>query len=409
MASSINLDNGGELFNIHLDSSGNLLFNANNVDGAGNIRMSINDDSGNVGIGTTDANRLLHVQGQEIHSGGGVGGHSFGNRETAGFVEVPANGERWVWYSTGGVARLWSGGDKVFVTTSGRVGIGIGAPNCLLHVQGQEIHSGGGAGGHSFGNRETAGFVEIPANGERWVWYSTGGVARLWSGGDKVFVTPSGSVGIGIGAPNRLLHVQGQEIHSGGGAGGHSFGNRETAGFVEIPANGERWVWYSTGGVARLWSGGDKVFVTPSGSVGIGIGAPNRLLHVQGQEIHSGGGAGGHSFGNRETAGFVEIPANGERWVWYSTGGVARLWSGGDKVFVTPSGSVGIGIGAPNRLLHVQGQEIHSGGGAGGHSFGNRETAGFVEIPANGERWVWYSTGGVARLWSGGDKVFVTP
>ena len=121
MASSINLDNGGELFNIHLDSSGNLLFNANNVDGAGNIRMSINDDSGNVGIGTTDANRLLHVQGQEIHSGGGAGGHSFGNRETAGFVEVPANGERWVWYSTGGVARLWSGGDKVFVNTGGVV------------------------------------------------------------------------------------------------------------------------------------------------------------------------------------------------------------------------------------------------------------------------------------------------
>jgi len=121
MANSINLDNGGELFNIHLDSSGNLLFNANNVDGAGNIRMSINDDSGNVGIGTTDPNRLLHVQGQEIHSGGGAGGHSFGNRETAGFVEVPANGERWVWYSTGGVARLWSGGDKVFVNTGGVV------------------------------------------------------------------------------------------------------------------------------------------------------------------------------------------------------------------------------------------------------------------------------------------------
>jgi hypothetical protein len=194
MASSLNVDNGAERFNIHLDSSGNLLFNANSVDGAGNTRMFIMDDNGSVGIGTTDPNRLLHVQGEEIHSGGAIGGLSFGNRETAGFVNIPANGERWVWYSTGGVARLWSGSDKVFVNPSGRVGIGIGTPDRLLHVQGEEIHSGGAIGGLSFGNRETAGFVNIPANGERWVWYSTGGVARLWSGSDKLSVDTSGIV-----------------------------------------------------------------------------------------------------------------------------------------------------------------------------------------------------------------------
>jgi hypothetical protein len=194
MASSINLDNGGELFNLHLDASGNLLFNANSVDGAGNTRMSINDDNGRIGIGTTAPNRLLDIQGEEIHSGGAIGGLSFGNRETAGFVNNPANGERWVWYSSASVARLWSGSDKVFVTPAGRVGIGVGAPNRLLHVQGEEIHSGGAIGGLSFGNRETAGFVNNPANGERWVWYSSGGVARLWSGSDKVSVNTGGVV-----------------------------------------------------------------------------------------------------------------------------------------------------------------------------------------------------------------------
>jgi hypothetical protein len=85
---------------------------------------------------------------------------------------------------------------------------------------------------------------------------------------------------------------------------------------------------------------GDVLTVTSDGKVGIGTTAPNRLLHVQGQEIHSGGGIGGLSFGNRETAGFVESPANGERWVWYATGGIARLWSGGDKVFVNTNGVV---------------------------------------------------------------------
>ncbi|NJL11434.1 MAG: tail fiber domain-containing protein [Calothrix sp. SM1_7_51] len=85
---------------------------------------------------------------------------------------------------------------------------------------------------------------------------------------------------------------------------------------------------------------GSLFTVLPNGSVGIGTNTPNRLLHVQGTEIHSGGAVGGLSFGNRETANFVNIPSAGERWVWYSTGGIARLWSGGDKVSVDTAGVV---------------------------------------------------------------------
>lgn len=75
--------------------------------------------SGNVGIGTTNPFRKLDVRGTEIHSGGVTGGFSFGNRETAEFVETPNAGQRWVWYASGGTARLWSGGNKVTVNTSG--------------------------------------------------------------------------------------------------------------------------------------------------------------------------------------------------------------------------------------------------------------------------------------------------
>ncbi|MCC5599614.1 tail fiber domain-containing protein [Nostoc favosum] len=75
--------------------------------------------SGNVGIGTTNPFRKLDVRGTEIHSGGAGGGFSFGNRETPEFVETPNAGQRWVWYALGGIARLWSGGDKVTVDTTG--------------------------------------------------------------------------------------------------------------------------------------------------------------------------------------------------------------------------------------------------------------------------------------------------
>src|SRR6476646_5912505 len=64
---------------------------------------------GNVGVGTVTINRSLHVEGSEVHSGGGGGGFSFANRTTGNFVEAPANGERWVLYAQNGTARLWSG------------------------------------------------------------------------------------------------------------------------------------------------------------------------------------------------------------------------------------------------------------------------------------------------------------
>ena len=152
--------------------------------------IRIDAQSASVGVGTDNPARRLHVDGSEIHSGGVNSGMSFGNRETAGFTSNP--GERWVWYSTGNVARLWSAGDRVAVTSGGRVGIGTTNPARRLHVEGEEIHSGGAAGGMSFGNRETAGFTSNP--GERWVWYSSGKTARLWSGGDKIVVTPEGDI-----------------------------------------------------------------------------------------------------------------------------------------------------------------------------------------------------------------------
>jgi hypothetical protein len=70
--------------------------------------------------------------------------------------------------------------------------------------------------------------------------------------------------------------------------------------------------------------------VVVEGNLGIGTATPGRQVHVEGNEIHSGGPGAGFSFSDRTTPGLVNSPQNGERWVWYAHDGTARLWSGED-------------------------------------------------------------------------------
>jgi hypothetical protein len=88
----------------------------------GSERLTI--AKGNVGIGTQDPMRLLHVEGAEIHVGGATGGLSFADRSAGAFVSNPTTGQRWVWYSDGGEARLWSGKTLLTVTPMGVLATG---------------------------------------------------------------------------------------------------------------------------------------------------------------------------------------------------------------------------------------------------------------------------------------------
>jgi hypothetical protein len=81
-------------------------------------------------------------------------------------------------------------------------------------------------------------------------------------------------------------------------------------------------------------SGTDRLVVDAGGNLSMALPpgiVASRIIHVEGGEIHSGGGAGGFSFSDRADGAFVQQPGNsGRRWVWYALGGTARLWSGAD-------------------------------------------------------------------------------
>jgi hypothetical protein len=94
----------------------------------GSERLRI-DGNGNVSIGTAAAQRPLHVEGAEIHSGGPGAGFSFSNRDApnnGAFTDGAPAGQRWVWYSANSIARLWTNtnGDRMYVNAAGFVGFG---------------------------------------------------------------------------------------------------------------------------------------------------------------------------------------------------------------------------------------------------------------------------------------------
>lgn len=182
--------------------------------------------------------------------------------------------------------------------------------------------------------------------------------ARLEVGAGKFVVLDSGNVGVGTAAPSERLEV-------GGGGNLALKAAAEDAGdivFQNQAGDQKGRVWSNPGpGAALFLSGADPVTpdlaIDATGKVGIGIGAttPARALHVEGQEIHSGGAVGGFSFADRNTGGFVNSPGQGQRWVLYAQGTKAHLWSGGNKLTVTPDGLVGIGTDNPVGRLTLSG------------------------------------------------------
>ena len=392
-------------------------------------------EAGSIGIGTTDPKRMLHVEGSEVHSGGGpTAGFSFANRDApnnGAYVENGADGLRWVWYARGQAAHLWAGGDKLVVDKNGNISASHGPQKGVKVADnvGLKLNSADGGGVICGFNLDHSIFFRIGQDGAGNVTdYHQFGTHRFFSGGtletqaERMRITAGGAVGIGTTDPKRTLHVEGSEIHSGSGASGFSFANRDAPNngdYVNSGADGQRWVWYAAGGTARLWAAGDKLAVDKNGNITISHG-PQKAVKVAdnvGLKLNSADG-GGVIYGfNLDHSIFFRIGQDGAGNVTdYHQFGTHRFFSGGtletqaERMRITAGGAVGIGTTDPKRTLHVEGSEIHSGSGASGFSFANRDAPNngdYVNSGADGQRWVWYAAGGTAHLWAGGDKFWV--
>jgi hypothetical protein len=157
----------------------------------------------------------------------------------------------------------------------------------------------------------------------------------LAADGNLALQPSSGNVGVGLHGtpPRRVLHVEGNEIHSGGATGGFSFASRTTGSFVENPTAGERWTWYAADGGARLWSGSDRLTIGPNaGGVRLAAGAAGGPLEL----TAIGGGIGK-----------LALTANTI---------VARRSDGTEPITVDAvNGRIGQGTATPTHPVHVTG------------------------------------------------------
>ncbi len=185
-----------------------------------------------------------------------------------------------------------------------------------------------------------AGAVEDAAAAELGAREDGGVELRLLAGGQaRPVLSVEGATGNVVAAS--ALQVKGPP-------GGRTYG-------ISSGADGK---WHFADATAQA----DRLVIDPAGNVGVGIaaGQAQRTLHVEGSEVHSGGGVGGFSFADRTVGRFVNVPTVGERWVWYSSGGSARLWSGSDRLTVSAKGEGG-GLDVARRMRVRQGGDASAG------------------------------------------------
>ena len=286
----------GQNLNVNLSTTGDFAVNTS--------QLYVDTSTGNVGIGTTSPEGLLHLQA----SG------------TANRLIIEGNSnDRWVsmFHGNDHPALVWETGDmrfgtatdhdstftgyseKMRIKSDGNVGIGTTTPSGELHVKntGEIYFSLGGSDarqvfndGWSIGDRSEDGTFRICAS-----------TASLGTN-PRLSITSTGNVGIGTTAPIFPLHIEGAvtsgvnlllrdtAAQAAGVGGGINFGGKFTdagayTGFGRIGAYKETATTVEQEGYLTLSTNlagtmTERMRITSAGNVGIGTAGPTNQMHI---------------------------------------------------------------------------------------------------------------------------------
>jgi len=411
-------------------------------DSGGNARLTILDDgtsafntshlyvssSGDVGIGTTSPTARLHVSGASNSNLLRVGSPTQAN--------------------------------ALFVTGSGFVGMGTATPTGILHISGSGANTflrlqnpattimqaaGGATNSGSvvfFGTTPTSGYdldvqgtgttnggtVRFAANSTIWTFAGTSTVSRTGTGATDMFnVTMGGTSATAIQNPMKVEFNANQNATSGSGyivlrlnathastagTGSKLLQSWEFGGtrLSVMDLSGSLGIGTGSAPPAKLFISGANnqallkidspavnniIYVTGSGRVGIGTGTPRAALHISAGDISLdgtryldwangdnriiGGSAGGYSLQFHTYTGTaltekMRISGSGEVGIGV-TAMTARLHVSGASnaglfkidspsinniIYVSGSGNIGIGTNLPSAELHISGASVDS-------------------------------------------------
>ena len=332
--------------------------------GDGKTALFLEQGSANVGIGTLNPGRPLHVEGNEVHSGGTGAGFSFADRTVAPGTPIAkmGQGSRWVWYAQDGVARLWTTSDQLTVTSKGDLAV-AGDLNVRARLNVAQSAAIGGALNVStlaVGQGATMG-GPLNINGAA----SVTGAFSVRGAFD--FASQGGGC-LRVSANLNDSHDPDSLLSYGGNV--TLKGNAPQLEFIDTDPGHNDWAIHVNESrmyfIRSPWSFTDLV-LDGKGNVGIGTYLPRAKLEVQGGAIMP-------QWGNGEGAGILFPPdpagGGGDRAFirYYSRGGESMTLEIGctndadDHILLNPSGNVGVGTLNPAVKLHVVGDIMSNRG-----------------------------------------------
>ena len=356
----------------------NIKLDGNYLSGDGGNEGVFVANNGDVGIGKTNPQTELDVDGEVTavkFFGDGSGltnlppsGDNLGNHTATQNIKLDGN------YLSGD-----GGNEGVFVANNGDIGIGTTSPQRDLHIhQGNAgndpgwspndqliIESAADAGIQLFTPNDrpgVLGFSDPEGRNRGAVQYDHGTKAMTFrtEGTDRMVIDDTGNVGIGTANPGEKLSVAG-------------FIESTTGGF-RFPDGTVQTTAATGGGGSSPWTESENNIYYNTGNVGIGTDSPQRKLHLYDGNagtdpawtpddhliVENNEGAGIQIFTPADKPGYLGFSDPGGRqrgYILYEHGAdiMALGPQGTDRMVIDNTGNVGIGTTSPQSELAVDG------------------------------------------------------